>query len=349
MITGRVHDDIFLRHGPPWHPENAQRLSAIMETLQQDGLWDRLTPITVTEAPLELIAAIHDPSYIEEVRLLAEVGGGDLDPDTVVTSDTWQAALCAAGGALEAVRAVLTGELQNAFCLLRPPGHHAMPDRGMGFCIFNSVAIAAQYALQHHGLERIAIVDFDVHHGNGTEASFVDRRDVLFASVHQQPLYPGTGALTDVGLGDGQGYTINCPLPPGASDPHVLRCFEEIIIPTIVELYRPQLILVSAGYDGYRGDPLAQFNLSTGCFHTLTSRLVAAAEAVCNGRIILMLEGGYSLDALGLCVENSVLALLGQQPLHPEPLVSDRHRLEAPDLESQVEQVLQFHRARMAN
>jgi acetoin utilization deacetylase AcuC-like enzyme len=195
-----------------------------------------------------------------------------------VTADTWQAALSAAGGAVAAVQAVLGARVQNAICLLRPPGHHAMPDRGMGFCIFNSVAIAAEYALAHHGLERVAVVDFDVHHGNGTEAVFVDRRDVLCASVHQQPLYPGTGAFTDVGSGEGQGYTINCPLPPGASDEHFLRCFDEIIIPTLQELYRPELILVSAGYDGYRGDPLAQLNLTANCFHTLTEQLVAVAR-----------------------------------------------------------------------
>ena len=327
--------------------ENADRLSAITKRLQQDGLWDELVEITFEPASPELIATVHDFSYIEEVRLLSETGGGDLDPDTAVTADTWQAALSAAGGAVAAVQTVLSARVQNAICLLRPPGHHAMPDRGMGFCIFNSVAIAAEYALAHHGLERVAVVDFDVHHGNGTEAVFVDRRDVLCTSVHQQPLYPGTGTFTDVGSGEGQGYTINCPLPPGASDAHFLRCFDEIIIPTLQEIYRPELILVSAGYDGYQGDPLAQLNLTANCFHTLTERLVSVAQAVCNGRLILMLEGGYNLDALGLCVENSVLALLGRLPLHPEPAISGHHRPQARDIDAQVEQMLQFHHARM--
>ena len=347
MATGRVYDDIFLRHGPPWHPEKSERLEVICQLLQDDGLWDELHPLPTPPAPPELIATVHEPDYVEHVRLLSESGGGALDHETMVSPDTYEAAARAIGGCVTAVEAILAGELHNAIGLLRPPGHHAMPNRGMGFCIFNTIAIAADYAIRECGLERVAIVDFDVHHGNGTQHVFFHRRDVLYISLHQYPLYPGTGPLEEVGIDAGRGYNINLPLPAGTSDYHIERCLDEVILPALVDIYKPQLVLVSAGYDGYHADPLAGWDLSAECYHAITQRLVEAAEAVCDGRLCLLLAGGYLLDALPVCVENSVLALLGRLPLHEDPFPADSDTARAPNLDDRVERVLQFHKARM--
>ncbi len=347
MATGRIYDDIFLRHEPPWHPEKPERLAAICELLRNDGLWDELAAVPTPAAPPELIATVHEPDYVEHVQRLAEAGGGTLDHETIVSPDTYEAAARAIGGAVSAVEAMLAGKLHNAIGLVRPPGHHAMPNRGMGFCIFNTIAIAADYAIREHGLERVAIVDFDVHHGNGTQHVFFNRRDVLYISLHQYPLYPGTGSLAEVGIDAGYGYNINLPLPTGTCDRHIQRGLDEVILPTLVDIYKPQLVLVSAGYDGYHADPLAGWDLSAGCYHAITQYLVEAAEAAADGRLCLLLEGGYLLEALAVCVENSALALLGRPPLHSDPVPPDADSQRARDLDNRVERILEFHKARM--
>lgn len=321
MTTGYVFHPIYLEHNIPGHPERRERLQRIMGSLESSGTLARLTPIEATPLDLELLSAMHDQNYIKRVEMVAESGGGMLDPDTYVNAHSYEAALMAAGGLINAVEAVLSGQVDNAFALVRPPGHHALRDRGMGFCLFNNVALAAQYAIERHGLFRILIVDFDVHHGNGTQDAFYERDDVLYFSTHQYPHYPGTGHWKERGQGKGEGYTVNVPLPYGIGDEGYAQAFEEIVLP-MARRYNPELILVSAGYDAHWADPLASMRLSTAGFHRLTTILVSLAEELCQGHLVLTLEGGYDLSALSHSVL-ATFAALGREeaedPLGPAP------------------------------
>jgi len=245
----------------------------------------------------------------------------------------------AAGGVLAAAEAVRDGRDRTALCLVRPPGHHASPERGMGFCLFNNVAIAARYAIEKHGLERVMIVDYDVHHGNGTQDCFYDDGQVLFCSTHAWPLYPGTGAIQEVGVESGYGLTLNLPLPHGTGDAGFQRCYEEVIVPAI-QSFKPQLLLVSAGYDAHWADPLGPLALSVAGFARLTQRLVTLAEQLCGGRIVLVLEGGYDLQALSAGVLAALHVLLGRDPGH-DPL--GPANLREPDLSALIGRVLQTH------
>jgi acetoin utilization deacetylase AcuC-like enzyme len=248
MTTAYVYDPLYLKHDEPTHPENSRRLEQTMQHLQEVGLLERLKGLEARDASIEEVAAIHRPTYIEEIRSAAEGRQGWLDVDTYVGTHSYAAALRAAGGLLQAVQAVLQGEVKNAFALVRPPGHHAVASRAMGFCLFNNVAIAARYALREFNLERVLIVDFDLHHGNGTQDAFYEEATILYFSTHQYPYYPGTGHYQETGRGAGQGYTVNVPLPAGVGDAGYGRVFEEILIP-VARRYKPQLILASAGYD----------------------------------------------------------------------------------------------------
>jgi len=321
MTTGYVFHPIYLEHNIPGHPERRERLQRIMGSLESSGTLARLTLIEATPLDLELLSAVHDQNYIKRVEMVAESGGGMLDPDTYVNTHSYEAALMAAGGLINAVEAVLSGQVDNAFALVRPPGHHALRDRGMGFCLFNNVALAAQYAIERHGLSRILIVDFDVHHGNGTQDAFYERDDVLYFSTHQYPHYPGTGHWKERGQGKGEGYTVNVPLPYGVGDEGYAQAFEEIVLP-MARRYNPELILVSAGYDAHWADPLASMRLSTAGFHRLTTILVSLAEELCQGHLVLTLEGGYDLSALSHSVL-ATFAALGREeaedPLGPAP------------------------------
>ena len=321
MTTGYVFHPIYLEHNDPGHPERKDRLQSIMGSLESSGTLARLTPIEATPLDLELLSTRHDPNYIKQVEMVAESGGGMLDPDTYVNAHSYEAALMAAGGLINAVEAVLLGQVDNAFALVRPPGHHALRGRGMGFCLFNNVALAAQYAIEKHHLSRILIADFDVHHGNGTQDAFYERADVLYFSTHQYPHYPGTGHWRERGQREGEGYTVNVPLPYGVGDEGYAQAFEEILLP-LARRYNPQLILVSAGYDAHWADPLAGMRLSTTGFHRLTTTLVSLAEELCQGRLVLTLEGGYDLSALSHSVLATFAALKreeAQDPLGPAP------------------------------
>ena len=246
--------------------------------------------------------------------------GEPLDADTVVVPASWEAALRAAGAAVDATRKVARGEERSAYCLVRPPGHHATPSRAMGFCLFNNIAVAADYAVRRLGLRRVMIVDWDVHHGNGTNDIFHARRDVLYISIHQSPLYPGSGPLRDVGEGDGEGYTVNLPVPPGAGEPIWLSLVQHLVTP-IIRAYEPGVILVSAGFDGHRSDPLAQCALATESFGKMAAHVAATAHAL-GVPFGSVLEGGYDLDALALSVAATLEGFADEAP-QPEEAARD--------------------------
>jgi acetoin utilization deacetylase AcuC-like enzyme len=273
----------------------------------------RFVSLEPEEAPLKEIARVHDPRYLEDLREFCESGGGRIDPDTNVSEGSYRAARHAVGGLLRGVEAVLAGEVQNAFGLVRPPGHHALDQRSMGFCLFNNVAIAAQYLIEEHGLNRILIVDWDVHHGNGTQNAFYDDSRVLFYSSHQSPLYPGTGSLDETGAGKGLGYNVNLPVPPGSGDAVMEQAFTQILEP-LAERYEPEFILVSAGYDAHWRDALHATNLmvSTSGFAAMTERVKHLADTFCQGRLALTLEGGYDPAALADSVQATLRVLAGE-------------------------------------
>jgi acetoin utilization deacetylase AcuC-like enzyme len=310
--TGVVYHPLFLEHTIAGHPENAMRLESVVAELQKSGLWERMARLAPSPVDRELLERVHDRAYIDRVASICGRGGGGLDSDTYLVGCTYDVARLAAGGAVELTRSVLRGELRNGFALVRPPGHHAERGRGMGFCIFNNIAVAAQAALDEFGLERVLIFDWDVHHGNGTQDIFYGSRRVLFMSTHQYPHYPGTGDWREAGQGEGAGYTVNLPLPVGVGDAGFARLLAEVVTP-MAERFAPQLILVSAGYDAHWRDPLAGLHLSLGGYWQLAKGLVALAERLCDGRLVVVLEGGYDLQVLALGVADTCRALLGDE------------------------------------
>ncbi len=324
MATGYVYDPIYLEHDLRGHPENAQRLKAILRALDEYGIRQRLVSMPAVPISMERLERCHTRSYVGQVQRMAQRGGGHLDADTYVRPASYDAALMAAGGLVEATRAVLDGDVDNAFALVRPPGHHALRSRGMGFCLFNNVAVAARYALAEHGLERVLIVDFDVHHGNGTQAEFEADPAVLYISTHQYPHYPGTGYFDERGTGAGEGSVVNVPLGGGVGDGGFRRLLDEIIGP-VAWRFQPQLILVSAGYDAHWDDPLAYMQLSVGGYAAIARSLKELAGELCAGRMVFTLEGGYHLEALAYSVLNTFALLLDDpdwelvDPLGPSP------------------------------
>ncbi len=293
----------------PRHPDTPQRMIVLERALaERDWLgWERREAPAVQERQLELV---HSARYVRTVRELCEAGGGLIDPDTAVVRASWPAALHAAGGTVEMARALLAGEAQAAYCAIRPSGHHAERDRAMGFCVFDNVAIAAAAAISELGIERVLVLDWDVHHGNGTAELFRGRRDVLFASLHQSPLYPGTGPLADAGSGRGEGYTINLPVPPGTGPGLWMELFDRVIVPA-ARAYEPQLILVSSGFDAHAGDPLAHCELETGTFVAMAARMRALAAELGVG-LGLVQEGGYEPAILAECVCALLPVLAGE-------------------------------------
>ncbi|MEX2247497.1 MAG: histone deacetylase [Dehalococcoidia bacterium] len=338
--VGFAYDALFLEHDTGEHPENPRRLTATMALLEESGILGRLRRVDARDATPDELALVHDPAYVEGVRRVAGRGGGWADPDTLITARSYDVAARATGAALAGLDAVIDGEVSSAFCLVRPPGHHATPVQAMGFCLFNHVAVAAAYARARHGLERVAIVDFDVHHGNGTQDAFYADPGVLYISTHEYPFYPGTGAAHETGAGDGRGYTINIPLPAGCGDAEYRRAFGEAVLPAL-ERYRTELIIVSAGFDAHFADPLALMELSVDGYGALVSMLMQAATALCGGSLLLALEGGYDLVALPWCVRRTLELLLGDAPA-ADPLgtiVSP----EAPRIDEILRQVRELH------
>ncbi|MCX6029568.1 MAG: histone deacetylase [Chloroflexi bacterium] len=323
--TVYCYDPLFLEHNLPGHPENRGRLERIVRTLGDEGLLARMILVPPKPVDLKLLAKVHQQPYITALKHYAERGGGHVDADTYVASRSYDAALLAAGGAAELVRAVVSGAARNGIGLLRPPGHHATYERGMGFCLFNNIAVAARTALDGDvgaGLRpaptRVLIVDWDVHHGNGTEDIFYESPEVLFFSTHQYPFYPGSGDWRETGAGAGQGYTVNVPLPAGVGDAGFRRVYAEILTP-LARRFRPDLILVSAGYDAHWNDPLAGLRLSLAGYWELARTVVALAEELCEGRLVVLLEGGYNLKVLSAGVADCCRALLGDSAPGPDP------------------------------
>ena len=330
-----VTDPVFLKHEPgPYHPESPQRLKTLLDLAGEvvGGAGYELLPLRA--AVQEELELCHGAGYIDLVRSTSEHNQFALDGDTVTCRDSFGVALMAVGGFLQLLDAVAASEYANGFTMVRPPGHHALRDRAMGFCLFNTVAIGARYLQKAHGAGRVAIVDWDVHHGNGSQDAFYDDPSVLFLSTHQYPYYPGTGALEDVGRGKGEGYTVNVPLPAGCGDAEYLAVFREIIVPAI-ERYEPDWLLVSAGFDSHRDDPLAAMGVTEAGFGVMADALLELARKHAGGRIAFLLEGGYDLSAL----RNSVATVLDRMQ------AEEAARLEpgGERIASRIREVLQVH------
>ncbi len=312
--TALIADERVRGHfGGPNHPEQPARFTAVVDRLESSNLLDRLDHLPSRSATDDELALVHTRPYIELVRREVAEGRKLLSTgDTDINEKSDEAARVACGGVLASIDAVCGGGTANAFCAVRPPGHHASADRGMGFCVYNNVAVAARYAQRNYGLKRIAIFDWDVHHGNGTQDIFYADGSVLFCSTHESPLYPGTGAIGETGEGDGDGTTFNRPFPAGAGRTGILGAFDDVFLPA-AEQFRPELILISAGFDSREGDLLGHFQLTDADFSDLTDRLTDLAARHCGGRLISFLEGGYTLAGLASAAEAHVRALLGSE------------------------------------
>jgi len=318
MKLGLVYDPIYLEHDTGKHVENSQRLVAIMSHLEETGTKEELILLSPRPASVEELAMVHTPEYISQIESKAERGGGWLDPDTVMCSESYEVALYAAGGVLTAVEAVMKKEVDSVFALVRPPGHHATHNRAMGFCIFNNIAIAAKFALAKFDISRVLIVDFDVHHGNGTQDTFYADPKVLYFSTHEYPFYPGTGSINQIGTGEGEGITVNFPMAAGWGDEEYLRAFNEVLVP-VAQRFQPQFILVSAGFDPHWADSLAMIQVSITGFAQMVKVLKRLADELCQGRLVFTLEGGYNLQVAASSVR-ATFDVLMDKPEIVDPL-----------------------------
>lgn len=343
MTTLYVTHPRYPEHDDPTHPEHAGRIRAVWKAIEDGGLLPRMTAVEPDMIDEESILAVHTPAHVALLNRLPELTRTSrLDADTYAGPTSYEIARLSAGGVVRAVDAVLRGDADNALAAVRPPGHHAMPDYAMGFCLLGNVAIAARYAQrQFDNVARIAIVDFDVHHGNGTEAMFYDDASVLFISTHQYPLYPGTGALTDTGANRGEGCTINLPMPPHCGDTNYAAVFDKVILPA-VERFAPDLLIVSAGFDAHWADPLALMNLSLTGFAALSQRMIDLAGRVCGGRIVFAMEGGYNLDALAGGMSNVARLLIGEAAVDTMGLPPHAHQ--EPTIVGLIERARTLHR-----
>jgi acetoin utilization deacetylase AcuC-like enzyme len=312
--TGYVYDERYLKHDPgTWHPERPDRLKAIQRNLNDSGLIELVVPIPPSPAPLKWVERLHDPAYIKRFKAACDKGMTMFGvPDCGICRESYDIALLAAGGVLAAVDKVMAGKVDNAFCAVRPPGHHAEHNRAMGFCFFNNVAIGAIYAIENYGLNRVAIVDWDVHHGNGTQHLFDRDPRVFYISLHEDPdyCYPGTGRRKEMGLGAGQGFTLNLPFAPRCVDEDYLAALKKDVIPALKK-FAPEMLFISAGFDAHQDDPLAHMNLTRQGYRKMARLLLDLAQETAGGRVVTVLEGGYNLEVLEECIEDHLKMLLG--------------------------------------
>lgn len=313
MKTGLVWDPLFILHmeDDQGHPESPKRLKTIYKALEEEGLDDATERLPIRAATDEEILSVHAERHFERVRSSEGRSHCSFDPDTYASAKSYQAAMAAAGSGIDLVDAILDCEIGNGFNICRPPGHHAMHDRLMGFCLLNNIAIAAEHLVSKRGLKRVAIVDFDVHHGNGTQDSFYEREDALYISTHRYPFYPGSGSAGELGSGPGEGYTLNLPFPAGLGDDEYLAAYYNLIIP-VIEEYKPEFLLVSAGYDGHASDPLGGMSVTSNGMGQIGAMLVEAAGRVCDGRAAFFLEGGYNVNALAESVVLNIRSMMGE-------------------------------------
>jgi acetoin utilization deacetylase AcuC-like enzyme len=307
-------------HYETGHPERPARVESIRNALQEEGLWEPYSHLDPIQVPEEVYLNVHVPGYLSYLKNASQ-NEQSLDADTYTTRASWDLAKKAAGGACAIAAAVWKGQVQRGLALTRPPGHHATHTQGMGFCLLNNIALAAEYLIGQQDVKNLAIIDLDVHHGNGTQDIFYLREDVLFISLHQWPLYPGTGRIEEIGEGIGVGTTVNIPLPPNTGDQGYLSVMDEVVIP-LLENYHPEMILVSIGFDTHWRDPLASQLLSALAYAEMVSSLTQLSNANCSGKIALFLEGGYDLEAGAACLTGCVSALLNRDwidPLGPSP------------------------------
>jgi len=337
--TGIVFDEIFLKHDQAGHPENAKRLDSIISGLKEKRLLEKVNILKSRTAEIDEIAVCHTKEYVEYAKEFCEMGGGYFDPDTYSNKNSFLAAATAVGSSIDLTKAVIKGELKNGFALLRPPGHHALANRSMGFCLFGNIAIAANVALTQPGIGRVSIVDFDVHHGNGTQALVGDDPNIIFISTHQYPFYPGTGSIREIGQGDSEGTIVNIPLQAGVGDNGFKMIYDKVVIPSL-EKFKPDLILISAGYDAHWDDPLANLNLSLTGYNWISRELIKSAERICAGKIIFFLEGGYNLEVLSNGVANTIRGLLGIE-LFDDPLGKPNE--EEPNIERVLNELIKIH------
>lgn len=330
-------DPLFEEHKTGYgHPERPERLPVAMNELEESGLLDTVDVVSPRDATVQEIELVHSLRYIEQVMELSRAGGGHLDMDTAVSTETYPAALKAAGALLDSVDWCLDGDSRRTFCMVRPPGHHALPGRGMGFCIFNNVAVGARYAQKRKGLKRVMIVDWDAHHGNGTQDTFYDDPTILYISLHQYPHYPGTGWVDETGKGKGEGYTLNFPFPAGTGEEFYMQAFERVVLPA-GRRFEPDLVMVSAGYDSHAGDLLCSMRLGDSSFRKMAGSLAGFSEDCCSGRLIVTLEGGYNLNAEARAIVQTVAGLAGVDiPGKGEPAQASAYPDRARDVIDQV-------------
>ena len=343
MTTAYITHKRYANHNMPGHPEHAGRLRSAWKHIETAHLRDRMTTLVPKPASEHTILLAHTARHINMLGEIEAMHDGPLymiDADTYMTPDSYTIARTSAGGVCEAVDAVLDGDVDNALCAVRPPGHHATASRAMGFCLVNNVAVAARHAQDVHNLKRVMIVDYDVHHGNGTQDIFYEDDSVFFLSTHQSPLYPGSGMLEETGRGPGQGYTLNVPLRAGSGDKTLTRIYEEVVWPA-AQRYQPQLMLVSAGFDAHWSDPLAGLQLSLSGYTHLTRELIRMADDLCEGNIVFAMEGGYDLDAIGNGIANIARCLLGDTDI-PDPMGPAKQEAE-PDVDHLIASVRDVH------
>jgi acetoin utilization deacetylase AcuC-like enzyme len=344
MKVGLIYDPIYLKHDTGTDPENSSRLVATVNLLEKSKLIDKLVAIPPRAASVEEVSLAHSRELISRVQSYSSRGGGWLDGDTYASPASYEVALYAVGGVLEGVDAVMTGKVNHAFALVRPPGHHATTDEAMGFCLFNNIAVAAEYAKKNYNLERVLIADFDVHHGNGTQDIFYADPKVLYFSSHQYPLYPHTGSIYEDGSGKGKGTTVNVPLPACCGDKEYHRVYEEILVP-VAKRFRPRLILVSAGYDSHWADGMSMnsMQMTVAGFSDIVNIIKKLADELCQGKLLLSLEGGYHLQALSHSIQATFEVLLGKSP-SPDPLGKPQEMMMSPDVGPILEEVKSRHK-----